>query len=237
VESDPVNAERRRKQILQAATALFVEREPTTVSIRDLENATGLTRGAIYYYYDSKEAFYFAVLVEGLRSFRDRVVAELADDTRTASARIEGLVQLYVGEYSRDRSMFILHLRYFFGEYLEPTATAANVAHMTELIAECIDAITATIEQGRDAHELTSSDPRFDAMAMWGLLSTVVQMQDNDVRMAHVARPVEQLTNDLVAHLRRNLQVVAPGAVRLSASSATKRAGGPVRALPSAARR
>jgi AcrR family transcriptional regulator len=209
VESDPANADRRRRQILQAATALFIEREPTTVSIRDLENATGLTRGAIYYYYDSKEAFYFAVLVEGLRSFRDRLVAELVADDRTASERLEALVRLYFREYQNDRSMFTLHLRYFFGEYLEPTATPDNIADMTELITDCIDSITAVIEQGCDANELTSVDPRFDAMALWGLLSTVVQMQGNDVRISAVARPVEQLTADVIAHMRRNLSITA----------------------------
>lgn len=53
--------EARQEQILQAALHCFAQRGYYATTIEDLVTATGLSRGALYLYFPSKEALYLAL--------------------------------------------------------------------------------------------------------------------------------------------------------------------------------
>lgn len=66
--------EARRALVLDAARAVFVELGMEGANIREIAKRAGYTPGAIYSYFDSKEAIYGALLVESL----ERLIAEVA---------------------------------------------------------------------------------------------------------------------------------------------------------------
>ncbi len=58
----PTEAETRRNEILDAAAAVFAAQGYERSTIADLERATGLTRGGLFFHYDSKRHIYLEVL-------------------------------------------------------------------------------------------------------------------------------------------------------------------------------
>jgi len=57
-----LGSDERRRQILQAATGLFVERPYTEVSITEIAEAAGVARGLLHHYFDSKRALYLEIV-------------------------------------------------------------------------------------------------------------------------------------------------------------------------------
>ncbi len=64
--------------ILTNAAALFSAQGYTRASIADLADACKLSRGALYHYFDSKEAILYAILDAHIREMIARVEAEIA---------------------------------------------------------------------------------------------------------------------------------------------------------------
>jgi len=60
------NADARRALVLEAARSVFADAGVDGASIRDIAKKAGYTPGAIYLYFDSKEAIYGALLGESL---------------------------------------------------------------------------------------------------------------------------------------------------------------------------
>jgi AcrR family transcriptional regulator len=87
-------SEETRRQILDTALALFRERGFEETTIRDIAAQAGLSLGAAYYYFKSKEAI--------VGAYYDYVQQEHLDRSREAFARADGL---------RDRLRAALHTK------------------------------------------------------------------------------------------------------------------------------
>lgn len=68
-----------RQRILDEATALFTERGYADTSIRDISERLGMTKGALYYHFTSKDELLQAIVAPLLGALRAFV-----DDVRTA---------------------------------------------------------------------------------------------------------------------------------------------------------
>jgi AcrR family transcriptional regulator len=72
----PPRADRRR-EILDAALACFVEKGLVVTTIDEIRLAAGASIGSLYHHFDSKEDLAAALYVEGLRDYQEGAVAEL----------------------------------------------------------------------------------------------------------------------------------------------------------------
>jgi AcrR family transcriptional regulator len=76
-----------KKQILQTALKLFLKNSYKEVSLRDIVNEVGLTKGAFYHYYTSKEQlfeevvkyFYNHILITDYRNFPKTSLKEFCE--------------------------------------------------------------------------------------------------------------------------------------------------------------
>jgi AcrR family transcriptional regulator len=66
-----------RERLCRTALRLFADRGYDGVSNREIVAACGLTKGAIYWYFESKEDLFRTVLSEALQSFQQRLAAAL----------------------------------------------------------------------------------------------------------------------------------------------------------------
>ena len=83
--------------ILKTACALFAQQGYMRASIADLADACRLSRGALYHYFDSKEAILFAILDAHVRRMIADVEAAMARQTTTLDcfrAAIRAIVEL-----------------------------------------------------------------------------------------------------------------------------------------------
>lgn len=115
--------EARRTQILDAAVRCFARRGYYETTIEDLVLETGLSRGALYLYYPSKEAIYLAISERWSCGLKETIQARLAPDLSHASIL---------------RIIIIVH-----GEHVQAQADACrilmegwNLAHHIPALAE-----------------------------------------------------------------------------------------------------
>jgi AcrR family transcriptional regulator len=77
--------EARRTQILDAAVRCFAQRGYYETTIEDLVTETGLSRGALYLYYPSKEAIYLSISERWSCGLQEAIHARLTPELSPAS--------------------------------------------------------------------------------------------------------------------------------------------------------
>src|SRR3954447_26586434 len=65
VERMRMSTDARREQLVAAGTALFQHRPHTQVSIEEIADAAGVSKGLLYHYFPTKNAFIVAALEGG----------------------------------------------------------------------------------------------------------------------------------------------------------------------------
>ena len=89
----------RRALVLDAARAVFEKLGIEGASIREIARAAGYTPGAIYFYYDSKEAIYGALLAESLERLNDKV-AQAGTGALDPAAHLEAKASAWFDFYA-----------------------------------------------------------------------------------------------------------------------------------------
>ena len=95
----------RRAHVLDAARRVFAERGVEGASIREIARAAGYTAGALYSYFDSKEAIYAALLAESL----DRLQGEVAAARFAANGIVEWVPIRDAGNVAEARQIALRH--------------------------------------------------------------------------------------------------------------------------------
>jgi TetR/AcrR family transcriptional regulator, fatty acid metabolism regulator protein len=96
-----------RESILQAAEAIFTERDYHEVQMDDLAGACGVGKGTLYRYFRSKRDLYLAVMFDGI----GRLHGEIEAVVRTGEAparKIEHIVRCTLGYFWDRRRFFAL---------------------------------------------------------------------------------------------------------------------------------
>lgn len=95
-----VMSDTRRALVLDAARSVFVEKGVDGASIREIARRAGYTAGAIYSYFDSKEAIYAALLAESLERLNAEVVAARSYKSQP-QLTLTSKAQAWFGFYAR----------------------------------------------------------------------------------------------------------------------------------------
>jgi AcrR family transcriptional regulator len=106
-----------QRGILTAACGLFAKQGYMRASIADLADACKLSRGALYHYFESKEAILFAILDAHIRKMIADVEAAMGDKSTTLDqfrAAIQAIVEL--NARSTDEQRVILNDLSFLGK-------------------------------------------------------------------------------------------------------------------------
>ncbi len=151
----------RRKQILDAAEKVFTKRGLDKARMDDIVHESGLSKGALYWYFKSKDAI--------IRALFDRVfinemrgAEELIHTQGSSSERLRTFVANAVQEYKRFENM--LPLAYEF------VALAARSKVIREAIDGYFNPYTAIlaeiIQQGIESGEFQPCDPERTAISV-----------------------------------------------------------------------
>lgn len=89
-----MSTDARREQLLQAGVELFDERGHDEVSIEDIANAAGVSKGLLYHYFPTKRDFIVAALSRGRQQLDDRLAPEPGlDPLQQLDAGLEGFLE------------------------------------------------------------------------------------------------------------------------------------------------
>jgi AcrR family transcriptional regulator len=100
-----------RERLLDAAAAVFARKGFTGASLDDVAEEAGLTKGAVYSNFDSKEDLVTTLIEERL----DRPELGIADVVDPASSRLDQATQagdLYMSRFETDRESFLLDFEF-----------------------------------------------------------------------------------------------------------------------------
>lgn len=103
--------EARPQELLEAALRVFAQQGYRTARLDDVADAAGVTKGAIYHYFDTKEALLLGVIEHYQALAFGRAEDALRDDSAPAAARIRLLVRKVFSERetgSGDRLLALL---------------------------------------------------------------------------------------------------------------------------------
>lgn len=146
-------SETRRALVLDAARAVFEEHGLEGASIREIARRAGYTPGAIYSYFESKEAIYGALLGESLDRLNQAVQqARAADAGAAAVLRAKALG--WFGFYAANPRE--LDLGFYLVHGLAPRGLTSELnqrlnARLHEALAPCEQALVAIGLQPADA--------------------------------------------------------------------------------------
>jgi len=78
-----------RARLLENGRKAFTAYGLRKTNIEDLTQAIGISKGAFYLFYDSKEALFMDVIEEAERNFRQQILAEIAQPGDSPRARLK----------------------------------------------------------------------------------------------------------------------------------------------------
>jgi AcrR family transcriptional regulator len=140
--------------ILGSATTLFVSRSYADVSMDDIAEASGLTKGALYHHFESKEALYLAMMHSVLEEKKRHFIAAGAQGESCAE-RLRNLTRAFFTLSRKEQRLLRLVRR---------DAKVFRRAMRDELIrsyqAAVPEPIEAVLRQGIEAGEIAPADPR-----------------------------------------------------------------------------
>lgn len=85
-----------RLEILQSALDLFAEKNYHAVSMTEIAEGAGVSKGTLYWYYDSKQELFQKIVIEGIDYFHkqfQRITAEKKDFKTTMCRLVEFVFQ------------------------------------------------------------------------------------------------------------------------------------------------
>ncbi len=138
-------SETRRALVLDAARAVFEEHGIEGANIREIAKRAGYTPGAIYSYFENKEAIYGALLAESLDRLNAAVQAAQPVDA-SAAALLKAKAQGWFGFYSSNPRE--LDLGFYLVHGLAPRGLTSELnqrlnARLYEALAPCEQALLA----------------------------------------------------------------------------------------------
>ena len=183
--------EERRRQILEAALAVFSRKGFHAANVSDVAAEAGVSQGTIYWYFESKEELLNAALLAFFGDFGEESFRAV-EGCETAEEKLRCLGRSMEGFSETAEGLFTLFLSYW-----SSSDKRDEVAQMwAELLAEYKDLVVGIIEEGVRSGEFQPLDAdslvwailgAYDGLAAYGLLMPDMDLSRiNDVFMGTV---------------------------------------------------
>ena len=160
-----------RARLLEAASSVFAQKGFAAASVEDVARAAGLTKGAIYSNFASKDDLFFALLGEHVAR-RFLAVAEVRDIGAVGDALMRAAVD--------DADWQLLFLEFWQRAIRDPGAREQFVTHRRELRAAMAEAIDARAAELGQPLPMPARD-----------LATIFLALSNGLAIEHLADPDE----------------------------------------------
>ena len=163
-----VSAER-KQQIYEAALTCFGRQGYHLTKMDDIANEAGLSKGSLYWYFESKKALFIALFREIMGQFEPAWEAIIADKNSSAIEKILAMLSFVRGEFKEFAS--------FFGIMMEAWAQTLHDEEVVELLNQFyqpyVRMIMQIINQGIDNHEFQVTNPEATTLVLLSMVDGV----------------------------------------------------------------
>jgi AcrR family transcriptional regulator len=152
------------EQILNVATDLFVQKGYHGLSMREIAEALGVTKAAIYYHYKDKEELFYAILIKNLEEM-GVVLDRVCSAPVSASEKINQFVHFVLGQAGSQRAIIRLSSQEF--SQLNPELRNAFDQQYRE---KFIGKIGSILNEGMQNGEFRAIQPEIIVWALLGIM-------------------------------------------------------------------
>jgi TetR/AcrR family fatty acid metabolism transcriptional regulator len=155
-----------RQRILRAAESVFLRKDFHEVRMEDVAAACGVGKGTLYRYFESKEALFTALMLDGIDLLRAQIEAAVAEPGEPVT-RLERAVRASLAHLGERRFLFaLLHRR-------EHKASRADVREWERRRARLAKVVEDAVREAMEAGQVRRVDPRITAETLLALLRAV----------------------------------------------------------------
>ena len=134
-----MDPEIRRQQFIKAAEELFREKGYDNVTMSEIADRVGMSHGAYFYYFKSKEELMRALIINSVRETEEHLKAVVSDKSKSAVEKMQFLLSMTIDSYSSEQEFIeFAHDYGNTGIYREFTLMTrkANVPLLAEIIKQ-----------------------------------------------------------------------------------------------------
>jgi AcrR family transcriptional regulator len=191
-----VSAER-KDQILEAAKVSFAERGFSKTRMSDIAERSGLSKGALYLYFESKDAI-IQSLLERVFEPELRDLKSLLNDDRSAEDRL----LIYVTRAAEDIQDMLGWMSLIY-EFLVLAFRRETIKKfIRNFYKRNMDLLEALIQQGIDAGEFQVNNAQETAIAVGSIIEGTIMLWMYDPDTIDLAKHIESSTQLLLRGLR-----------------------------------
>jgi AcrR family transcriptional regulator len=150
-----------RQQILETAKGLFIQQGYHGLAMREIAEALGVTKAALYYHFKDKEELFLAILSAYLDEM-EVLLAQIQAEPLSSSGRVRMLVTCILTQPTEQRALIRLA-----SQEMAQVDVAARQAFDRAYHEKFIDRIKALLAQGMESAEFRRMDLN---VATWILL-------------------------------------------------------------------
>jgi AcrR family transcriptional regulator len=164
VPSDDLSEER-QKQILEAAVSQFAKHGLHATRMEDIARESGLSKGALYLYYQSKDAI-ISALMRTLFAWELRGTRAIARSEGSVTGRLLALTRMFADELDRLSVAMPIFLEFYAIAFRQPAVRE----HLGKMYDEYRGPLASLIQEGIASGEFRAVDPDEVALTWIALL-------------------------------------------------------------------
>ncbi len=194
----PDVSEERKTQILTAATKVFTKRGFSGARMDDIVAESGLSKGAIYWYFDSKESIIIRIL-DQFFNWETAHLRELLDREVSAQKKLEIFVETTIKDLNKIKPLMPILFDFWSLSVRKKTVNQAIKRYYQNFL----DLIEPIIQQGIDQGELRQINVSETAIALGAIFEGTI--------LLYFYFPD---TVDFEKQFRSNLDLILEGLIR-----------------------
>jgi AcrR family transcriptional regulator len=158
-------SEERQKQILDAAITEFARNGFHATRMEDIARASGMSKGAVYLYYKSKDAIITALL-RMLFSWELRGARAIVEGEGSAAERLLAITRMFADELDRMKVAMPILMEFYAVAFRQPAVRD----YLSQFYAEFRVPLMTLIQQGVERGEFRAVEPDEVALAWTALI-------------------------------------------------------------------
>ena len=153
--------DRRKEQIMSAALSVVVAKGYDQSRMDDIVEKSQLSKGAIYWYYKSKEEVYLSLVDYWFLQYSSGVVDTLQQQ-ESASDQLKALFDFFIGQFDKNPTTFKLLVEFWRLAGLNPDFNAK----LQQVYSDFLEYIIEIIKVGVASGEFKNVEPRITALSI-----------------------------------------------------------------------
>ena len=157
--------ETRRRQIVDAATQVFAGKGFHAANVSDVAARAGVSQGTIYWYFESKESLFTAVLEQATQDSARLFLALAEEESTEPLARVQRVIRRFLAQIQDPPDSF----RLLVNLWTQPAALASEPA--TEIVRKLYNTLMdgfliRLVQDAMDACQIAPGDARAIALVL-----------------------------------------------------------------------